>query len=207
MAWSPYSGVGPLAVQVLVYEIQSGALATIASDNLGTPLANPFLTNAITGAWTFYATTGLTVYWAYGPPGGVAGNAASQATPSDPTGTTNTTGKMMGLAGAITPLTTGRVVLIASGDLASTLSGDGAKAQLRYGTGTAPTNGAALTGTAVGGLVTMLAAANNQRVPVSLQALVSGLAIATPVWIDVSLAAVTGGTATLQDMSLTAIEV
>ena len=83
-------------------------------------------------------------------------NATAQSTPADPTGTTDTTGKMMGLAGAITPTYTGRLLIIVSGNLTNTTAaaGDGAKAQIRYGTGSAPSNGDALTGTAVGNQVT-----------------------------------------------------
>lgn len=134
------------------------------------------------------------------------GCVAYQATPADPTGTTNTTGLMMGLAGAITPAVNGRVLIIISGDIQSTLSGDGGKLQIRYGTGTAPVNAAALTGTAIGGLVNMLAAANNQRVPFTCQAIVTALTVATAYWIDVGLAAVTGGTAAIKNVSISANE-
>lgn len=135
------------------------------------------------------------------------GNAQSQSTPADPTGTTNTTGLMMGLAGSVTPVTTGRILILVSGDISSTLTGDGAKFQIRYGTGSAPANAAALTGTAVGGLVNMLAAANNQRVPFSLQAIVTGLTLTTALWIDIGLAAVTGGTAAAKNISITTVEI
>ncbi len=133
--------------------------------------------------------------------------ASYQATPADPTGTTNTTGLMMGLAGAITPNVTGKVLIHISGDIASDTSGDGANVQIRTGTGTAPANAAALTGTAAGGLVKFVAAANAQKAPFSLSAIVSGLTISTAIWIDVGLAAVTGGTATIKDISISAIEV
>src|SRR5438309_1082651 len=73
----------------------------------------------------------------------------ASATPADPTGTTDTTGKMMGLAIAVTPLVTGRLKIFVSGSAANNTINDGAAVQIRYGTGTAPVNGAALTGTAV----------------------------------------------------------
>jgi len=137
----------------------------------------------------------------------IGGNAQTQASPSDPTLTTNTTGLMMGLAGTVTPTLTGRILIMLSGDLQNSVSGDGCKVQLRYGTGTAPTNAAALTGTTAGGLVNFLAAANNDRSPVALQAIVTGLTIATAYWIDVGLAAVTGGNAALKNVSLTVVEI
>ena len=86
-------------------------------------------------------------------------NNTTQAEPADPTGTNNATGLMMGLAGAITPLTTGRLLIMLSGTLANaTAIADGANVQLRYGTGAAPANADALTGTPVGGLVKFVAA-------------------------------------------------
>lgn len=139
--------------------------------------------------------------------GGTPTLASAQSSPSDPTGTTNTGGKMMGLAGTVTPSATGNVLLLLAGDLTNDTSGDGAKVQLRYGTGAAPANGDALTGTTAGGLVQFIAAANNQRAPVGLHARISGLAVGVAVWLDVSLAAITGGTAALSNVSLTAQEV
>lgn len=137
----------------------------------------------------------------------VGGNTQYQATPSDPGATASTTGLMMGLTGTITPTLTGRILIMISGDVQNNTISDGAKMQIRYGTGTAPTNGAALTGTAVGGLVNFLAAAAAQRVPIALQAVVTGLSIATAYWIDVGLAAVTGGTAAVKNVSISVVEI
>jgi hypothetical protein len=115
---------------------------------------------------------------------------------------------MMGLAGAITPTASGKVALVVSGTiLNATDIADGAKVQIRYGVGAAPANGAALTGTAVGGLVQYVAATVAQKAPFSLNALVIGLILGQAVWIDVGLAAITGGTASITDVSITAIEV
>ncbi len=47
-----------------------------------------------------------------------------------PTGTTNTSGLMMGLAGAITPNSTGRVMVLVSGNIISGTTNDGAKVEL-----------------------------------------------------------------------------
>ena len=129
-----------------------------------------------------------------------------QSSPSNPTGA-GTTGKMMGLAGSITPLYTGNVLILISGDLTSSIAADGGQVQIRYGTGTAPSNGATITGTALGGLVTLstpgTAAA---KFPFALNAIVTGLTIGTVYWIDISCTAVTGGTATPADISLSAYE-
>jgi hypothetical protein len=73
--------------------------------------------------------------------------------PSDPAGTTSTTQVMMGLGSvcAYTPAGSGLVLAICTGQVqiitavvAATLAG-------RYGTGTAPLNGVAVTGTLFGG--------------------------------------------------------
>jgi hypothetical protein len=131
----------------------------------------------------------------------VAGQfARTAASPSAPSGTTSTTGLMMGLAVAITPLVSGNLEIKLVGSIANATATDGAKAQLRYGTGTAPANGAALTGTTSGSLVeaTQLLAA--QKVPFALLGYVSGLTLGTAYWVDVGLAAITGGTATITDL-------
>src|SRR5690242_15711692 len=88
--------------------------------------------------------------WAYypGPQG-----AQSQATPTNPTGTSSTTGVMMGLAGSVTPKFSGRVQVTMSGDCFSGTIADGANIQMRYGTGTAPSNAGALAGTTIGSAV------------------------------------------------------
>jgi len=133
---------------------------------------------------------------------------SQQSSPTNPTGTTSLVGVMMGLNGSITPTLTGRVLMLLSGTLANaTAIGNGATVQLRYGLGSAPANGAALAGTAVGGVVQYIAATTTQKAPVSLQALVSEFRLNTTYWVDVSLAAVVGGTATLTDISLTLLEV
>ena len=136
--------------------------------------------------------------------------ATSQATPSNPAGTTDTTGKMMGLAGTITPVSTGKILIIISGDIANDTIADGAAVQIRYGTGTAPANADALTGTAVGGLVSSTnpnIALATLTIPFSLNAVVTGLTLGTAYWIDTGLKAITGGTATISNVSISVIEV
>src|SRR6266851_687392 len=67
------------------------------------------------------------------------------------------------------------------------------------------TNVAALTGTAVGNNI----ADNNpvtNKIPFSVQAVVTGLTVGTAYWVDVGLAAVTGGTASIATVSVSALE-
>lgn len=133
-----------------------------------------------------------------------------QATPADPTGTTNTTGVMMGLAGSITPAVSGRLLICINGNLTNSAgtAGNGAKTQIRYGTGAAPSNGAALTGTACGSLqqsVLERAVANDLQTFCVL-CIVPNLPIGTPIWIDLSLAAVSAGTALAKSLNVMAME-
>jgi hypothetical protein len=44
------------------------------------------------------------------------------------------------------------------------------------------------------------------RVPFSLNAIVTGLTLNTAVWVDISLAAITGGTARVRDISISVVE-
>lgn len=132
-----------------------------------------------------------------------------QATPSNPTGTTSTTGVMMGLAGALTiSATRSKMMVIISGTVETSASNDGAKLQIRYGTGTAPINGAALTGTAAGAIPSVIIFANAPANPLffSLNAAITGLTPGTAYWIDISLAAVTGGTALVKTPSISAFD-
>lgn len=130
-----------------------------------------------------------------------------QATPADPTGTTDATGKMMGLAGSITPQATTRICLTISGDiLNATAIGDGASVQLRYGTGSAPANGDALTGTAVGGKVQYVASTTAGKSPFSLTSIITGLTATTAYWLDVGVAAITGGAAAIENVTIAAFE-
>lgn len=139
--------------------------------------------------------------------------ASVQTTPAAPVGTTSSTGVMMGLGGVtnITPATSGRVLIVISGTIKNSTGDSGAKVQARYGTGAAPVNGDALTGTAIGGLVQchMVASGSTNLPPIapfSVQAIVSGLSVATTYWIDASLAIITSGTATITDVSISVIE-
>lgn len=136
---------------------------------------------------------------------------AVQITPADPTGTANTSGLMMGLALPITPQFSGRLLIHVTGNLTNSTAtaGDGAKTQIRYGTGSAPANGGALAGTAVGSLQTSVLerATANDLQTFSMSALVTGLTLGTPVWVDISLAAVVAGTALAKNVNAIAIEI
>jgi hypothetical protein len=120
--------------------------------------------------------------------------------PANPTGTTSTTGVMMGLGSTIayTPNKTGKIKITLASTGVNSTAGDGFSAKLAYGTGTAPANGAALSGTAVGNTVAV--SAGTVAEGFALIALVSGLTVNTAIWIDIQLAAVTGGTASISNI-------
>lgn len=135
---------------------------------------------------------------------------AYQATPADPSGTTSTAGVMLGLAASITPAFSGRVMICINGNLTNSTAaaGNGAKVQIRYGTGAAPANGAALTGTAAGSQQSSVlerATANDMQTFCVL-CLVTGLSIGTPIWFDLSLTAVAAGTALAKNLNVMAME-
>jgi hypothetical protein len=133
-----------------------------------------------------------------------------QATPADPSGTTSGTGVMMGLAGSFTPTKSGKVMIVISANISNNTIGDGAQAQIRYGTSTAPTNGAALTGTTAGNLAKitnpLLALLTPGTGNITCNAIISGLSLGTSYWFDLSLARIIGGTASLSGISISIIE-
>jgi hypothetical protein len=158
------------------------------------------------------ATSGANSLLCYGP----TNSATSQSQVSAPTAPANTTTYFMqGLAGAITPKTTGTVIMTISGtvvDPSGTAAGNGIIYQLSYGTGTAPTNAAALTGTQVGSTqtytnpTTIIAADTN--VPFSTQAVVTGLTVGTAYWIDLAAKSVaTASSMGLANISISAVEI
>jgi NAD(P)-dependent dehydrogenase (short-subunit alcohol dehydrogenase family) len=85
------------------------------------------------------------------------------------------------------------------------IAAKGAIGQLTYGTGTAPVNGAANTGTQVGNYAITGATASTGY-PFAISAIVSGLTPRTADWFDTNLAALTGGTASVQNLTCSALE-
>jgi hypothetical protein len=127
--------------------------------------------------------------------------------PADPTGTTSATGVMMGAITTFAPAKSGKYLLIFNGQALNTTSPDGSQIELRYGTGTPPSNGAALEGTVIANANAIITtAANNQRTGFSIATYLTGLTVGTTYWLDLSLAATGGGTASLAALGITGIE-
>jgi len=128
-------------------------------------------------------------------------------TAASPTGTTSTTAVMMGAGGTITPVLSTRVIVTISGQMANATAGDGATIDIRYGTGTAPVNGAAVIGTLVGIAQTATSVTAAQKSGFSISYPITGLIVGTTYWFDISLMAITGGTATIAGVTAFAREV
>jgi hypothetical protein len=117
------------------------------------------------------------------------------ATPANPAGTKSTTLVMAGLAIAFAPAATGKITVNAIGGAGVQTGLQPVKVGLRYGTGAAPANGAAVTGTTIGVdqivFPPVLTATWNTQFALLGEA--TGLTVGTKYWID--LAFDTGSTA------------
>ena len=203
---------GPSVGQTLIAISATAATWQTAPVNTGptgsTGATGPTGSTGATGSTGPIGPTGST--GATGPTGSIA-NTTSQKTPVDPNTTTSLTGVMMGLSASITPVVSGKILIIISGDMDNNTDNSGAQVQIVTGTGSVPTNGVSITGSTQGGLVKMqLTRTGNDtivtRVPFSLNAIQTGLTLNTPYWIDLSLAAIIGGTARVRDVSISVVE-
>ena len=133
--------------------------------------------------------------------------AATSSTAATVTGTTSTSAQLMaGLAFAVTPACTGNLLVTVSGDLSNGTISDGCIIQIRYGTGTAPTNGAAAAGVSVGSPVKAISTAAAAKMPFSTSWVVSSLTVGTAYWVDLGEEAITGGTCTIENVNTTVSE-
>jgi hypothetical protein len=126
-------------------------------------------------------------------------NSARFAVGAPSAGTASTTQVMAGFGSTVTftPSSSGTVnVTVTINDLYNTTAvGDGVQVQLCYGTGTAPANGAAVTGTVFGPTIKYVNSTTAGKVPGSITYQISGLTIGTTYYFDVAFNAVGGGTA------------
>jgi hypothetical protein len=116
----------------------------------------------------------------------------SSGAPADPAAITNAAYKMAGLgavaapnAWAITPQITGRVFIMISGTQTHGWAGTGTL-QLSFGTGAAPANAAAVTGTQQGGQMVFVSDAGTLQAPFAMSMIITGQAIGTALWFDVN---------------------
>ncbi len=191
------------------------AAATLAVDGLAAaPLQTVAGTNLVGGEYSAgsygsftYSSTG-TGQWIAVPSAIPLGTAANR-TGDSAAGTLSVAGVMMGLGGSwtITPKRSSRALVIVTCDWTVNIAGASSVASLRYGTGTAPVNGAALSGTTLGQIV-IVTPTNVTRFPTCLSGIMTGLIVGTAYWIDLGLVSGGGGsTATLQDINYCIVEV
>lgn len=138
--------------------------------------------------------------------------AAGMATPANQTGNATSTFKMNGLGAAaapatITPTATGRVMFQIAGSIGNNTTADSVTWKLAYGTGTAPANAAAATGTVIGATGVFKALTGQLDAPFIAVGLATGLALNAAVWYDLQIANITGGTVTATAVTCMAWEV
>lgn len=127
---------------------------------------------------------------------------------SDPTETTSTSYVMMGLGATwkLTPNSSGACILSVNGSMSNSTAGAGGRTYATYGTGTAPANGDALTGTRFIGDSGSVSINANDPSPFSGAHLVTGLTVGTAYWIDCAVKTDGTGTAKIADVIVSAIE-
>ena len=126
-----------------------------------------------------------------------------QVLAATPTGTTSLTGLMTGIGAIVTPARTGTYLVVVSSNAANSTTLDGCQIQIRWGNGTAPVNGGALVGTPVGNLAATTAGITKGSLTANAIVTPTG---GGPYWFDISQAAITAGTCTLSQVSLSALE-
>jgi hypothetical protein len=139
---------------------------------------------------------------------------AQVGAPSNPPGVAGTTQKMLGLGTAtygpflFTPTFAGKALVIFAFGIQNDTANASCVAALRYGTGTPPVNQAAVAGTAGPGYVRAGTWAANAIGSVTIPWFITGLAVGTQYWFDMSIASgAAGQTCSCSSVSLTAVEI
>lgn len=119
--------------------------------------------------------------------------------PANPASTNSATAVMMGIGSTckFTPKSTGivEITITALGNIDT--STDALNCQLSYGTGSAPINGAAVTGTQVGTLIGFYGQGAALYTPICLNVILTGLTLNTQIWIDLAVNIALGGNASV----------
>jgi hypothetical protein len=118
--------------------------------------------------------------------------------------TVGTSPVMLGFGSTIklTPAFSGKILLIFNGIVANTVASDGTEIVARYGTGAPPGSGGPVAGTQAGSFISIVnnASTAGLNVPISTTALIVGLTVGTAYWFDLEMFALTGGSATLDNV-------
>lgn len=133
-----------------------------------------------------------------------------QANPSSPSGTTSTAPVMAGLGASYTPSSTGDLLVIVSGTVSNSATGNnnGAQLQIAYDSTAAPNNGDAATGNTVADVITHQHGTGGgiMKYPFSIQSAITGLTLSTAYWFDLQFAVIRSGTANIENLTITIIE-
>jgi len=191
------ANLNPVPLQQLNAMLASYATTAMLANYA--PINNP----TFTGTVTIPAGASIAGYLR------TTGRATAEVLGSTTANTSSTTQVMAGLGSNfhITPLVTGTLQVSIQANLSNTTLGDGANVILRYGTGTAPANGAAAVGTTVGNTVSMAASGAGATAPINVSGVVTGLTLGTPYWFDFGYWASTGGAAAIQNPTFAAAEI
>lgn len=133
------------------------------------------------------------------------------SSPLTPTGTTSATAVMAGMGATckITPGLTGRIRFVIEGRASNTVINNLITMQLLYGSGAAPANGAAASGTSPSSLaLAVQSAVAQQPMAFSLSGQVTSLSVGTQYWFDLSQlqSGGGGGTANINSAACNAVE-
>lgn len=138
--------------------------------------------------------------------------ATTYYTPTNNTTITGQTAKMLGYGSTIafTPRRTGRILIIISGNLNATgTAGNFGYGDLYYGTGAAPANNAAQTGTLLGHTTSAkIAQGTFGTSTIAASSLVTGLTLNTAIWVDfAAYSDEVAGTSLPQDLNVVIMEI
>lgn len=165
-------------------------------------------TATISNTLTFTGTDSSSV--AFGTGGTVFYKATTnvlQASPTLPTGTASGTAVMMGMGStcAITPAIATRVRINFHGTFTDSIAG-GIVIDARYGTGSAPANAAAASGTVIGATQQGNVSVGTNSLPFSIGGIITGLTPGTAYWFDMTMLS-GGGTVSITTVSCDANEI
>lgn len=138
----------------------------------------------------------------------VASNTGTSAAPAATSSTAAYVMMGLGSSWKLTPTTFGNIRIAINGQMTNNTTGDGTNIIMAYGTGAAPVNGAAVTGTTVGinTIFTDLSGLLTNGVPFAKNYIITGLTAGTAYWFDLQFKAVTGGSASCLNLEFTAQE-
>jgi hypothetical protein len=134
-------------------------------------------------------------------------SAILQASPTPPTGTTSGTQVMMGLGSTctITPTWSNRVHINLRGYMISAALSS-SQLQARFGTGAAPSNGVAASGTTIGAIEGGTHGGASYQIPFNAGGNITGLTVGTAYWFDLGLLNNSGVLSSISAVSCDAIE-